>query len=211
MLNEAGRLVSTREPGPSPGPRFMLIRGPVGCAWAAHADLPGALAAGLDALARSETPSADVRAEPVHATRYRSLLGDRVEFGPAFEFPAAIPAPAGCIVVTHLSQLGRHLRGWTADELPERGPIVAIAEDGHAVSVCFCARRSPAAAEAGVETAERFRGRGYAPRVTAAWALAVRASGRLPIYSTSWDNEASLAVARKLGLDACAGNWSVYG
>jgi hypothetical protein len=77
------------------------------------------------------------------------------------------------------------------------------------VSVCFCARQSAAAAEAGLETAERFRGRGLGPRVTAAWALAIRASGRLPLYSTSWSNEASLAVARKLRLEACASDWSL--
>jgi len=84
-----------------------------------------------------------------------------------------------------------------ADELPGRAPMLALVEDGYVVSVCFCARRSAEAAEAGLETAEHFRGRGLGPRVTAAWALAIRASGRLPLYSTSWSNEPSLAVARK--------------
>src|SRR6185436_13781001 len=87
----------------------------------------------------------------------------------------------------------------------------AVVEHGQAVSVCFCARRSDVAAEAGLETAAAFRGRGLAARVTAAWALAIRASGRLPIYSTSWSNHASLAVARKLGLAACASDWSLSG
>ena len=75
---------------------------------------------------------------------------------------------------------------------------------GYPVSICFCARRSGEAAEAGLDTAEGYRGRGYGPRVTALWATAIRRSGLVPLYSTSWSNQASLAVARKLGLVAYA-------
>ena len=34
----------------------------------------------------------------------------------------------------------------------------------------------------------------------AAWAQAVRTQGGIPLYSTSWDNRASRAVAHNLGL-----------
>lgn len=127
-----------------------------------------------------------------------------------FTFPPTIPAPSDVVVITDLALLERHLRGWTADELPERSPILGIVEDGHAVSVCFCARRSQVAAEAGLETAVNFRDRGFGTRVTAAWAQAIRDSGRLPLYSTSWSNGASLAVARKLKLSACGSDWNLY-
>jgi hypothetical protein len=33
--------------------------------------------------------------------------------------------------------------------------------------------------------------------------------GLLPLYSTSWDNAASLSVARKLELRACGNDWSL--
>jgi len=85
---------------------------------------------------------------------------------------------------------------------------MAIVENGYPVSVCFSARGSSIAAEAGVETAVGFRGRGFGPRVTAAWASAVRAAGRVPLYSTDWSNESSLVLARKLGLEAYAADWS---
>ena len=87
--------------------------------------------------------------------------------------------------------------------------MLAIVENGDPVSICFCARRSGVAAEAGVQTAEAYRGRGYGADVTAAWALAIRTSGRIPLYSTSWTNHASLAVARKLSLVAYASSWSL--
>jgi len=51
-----------------------------------------------------------------------------------------------------------------------------------------------------VVTVEAFRGRGFASAVVAAWANAVRESDRVPLYSTSWENAASRAVATKLGL-----------
>ena len=55
--------------------------------------------------------------------------------------------------------------------------------------------------------AVKYRGHGLAQRVTAA--LAIRASGRVPLYSTSWTNHASLAVARKMGLEMYASTWSI--
>jgi predicted GNAT family acetyltransferase len=66
--------------------------------------------------------------------------------------------------------------------------------------MCFSSRTSAYAAEAGVETAPEFRGRGYASAVVTRWAEVVRQSGRRPLYSTSWDNLASQGVAKKLGL-----------
>jgi hypothetical protein len=71
---------------------------------------------------------------------------------------------------------------------------------GAAVSVCASARQTPVADEAGVETALAFRGQGHAAPAVLAWAAAVRRAGREPLYSTSWSNRASLALARRLGL-----------
>ena len=52
----------------------------------------------------------------------------------------------------------------------------------------------------GVETADGWRGRGLAGEAVSEWAREVRADGRIPLYSTSWSNDASRAVAEKLGL-----------
>jgi hypothetical protein len=210
-LNGERRIVSTREPSPRPGPVLSLIRGTTKCAWAVRADVPDELARELDRLAQEERPTSDLRDAPIHADRYVSLVGGEIECGPAFTFPDAVPEPPGIIVVDDVRLLEQNFRGWVADEILGRSPIMAVVEERQALSVCFCARSSELAAEAGLETAAAFRGCGLAARVTSAWALAIRASGRIPIYSTSWSNDASLAVARKLSLVPCASDWSLSG
>ena len=209
LLDGNGRISEARSPQPEPGPLFSLIRGTEGCAWAVRADVPQDIADELDGLAREEPPVSNFRDAPVHAERYMSLLQGSVYSGPAFTFPDVIARPSGTVFIDDLEALEHHFTGWKAGEIPGASPIVAVVDEGYAVSVCFCARRSDAAAEAGLETAEAFRGRGLGPRVTAAWALAIRDSGRGPLYSTSWSNHASLAVARKLGLIAYASTWSL--
>ena len=86
------------------------------------------------------------------------------------------------------------------EELPDWQPFVAVMEGGRAASVCRSVRLTPEAHEAGVETLSEHRGKGYAKEAVAGWARLVRAMGAIPLYSTSWDNAASQAVARKLGL-----------
>ena len=208
-LDSDGRIVGKPHPEPAPGPLFCIIRGKQSCAWAVRADVPRDLADELGRLAREEPPASDFRDPPLHAERYLSLVEGAVDSGPSFAFPEHIPRPQGTVFIDDVRALDRHFSGWSATEVPYRTPIVAVVEDGYAVSACFCARRTDEAAEAGLETAPSYRGRGLAPRVAAGWALAIRASGRVPLYSTSWSNDASLAVARNLGLDMYASQWSI--
>jgi hypothetical protein len=221
VLNGKGRIASTREPGGSPGPLFFLVRSAIACAWAVRVDVPEDVATELDSLAGEEPPVLNFRDAPVHADRYLALLADRIwsrqpaakvrqSAGPAFAFPDAVREPGDAVIVEDERLLQHHFRGWIAGEIAAgRSPVMAVIREGYPVSICFCARCSDVAAEAGLETAEGFRGRGFGPRVTAAWALAIRASGRIPLYSTSWTNDAALAVARKLGLVAYASGWSL--
>ena len=218
LLDGAGRIVSTREPVASRAPLFSLVRGAASRAWAVGASVPNHIAAELDRLAAEEPLDADFRRAPLHAAAYRSLVGNclgsetgRTEFhGPAFSFPHLLARPRGVVLVDDERLLESNFQGWVRGEIAEgRAPLFAVAEDGHPVSICFCARRSDVAAEAGVETAASHRGRGFATRVVAAWAASIRAGGRVPLYSTSWSNDTSLAVARKLGLVAYASNWSL--
>jgi len=205
----SGRLTTTREPARQPAPKFVLVRGATSSVWGIRADIPDALAQEITALARAEPPLAHPHALPMHVERYRAL-GTTEWFGPAFEFPEFVTSSGEIVLVEDERALNVNFRGWVPGEIAAGcGPVMGIVIDGHPVSICFCARRSDLAAEAGVDTAPAHRGRGYAGRVTSAWALAMRASGRIPLYSTSWTNTASLAVARKLALVAYANTWSI--
>jgi hypothetical protein len=149
---------------------------------------------------------------PLHARRYQALIEGRVECGPALEFPKRTDGPLGVAGIHDEALLQRHFSGWVPGEIEAGAALVlAVLAGGHPVSVCLCARRSAVAAEAGLEIARAFRGRGLAGRVASAWASAVRASGRTPLYSTSWTNASSRAVARKLGLKTYATDWSIDG
>jgi hypothetical protein len=211
VLDHAHRSTTTREPGGRRAPSFLLVRGADACAWAINADVAPRIADELDARAREEPPGTDWRAAPIHRGRYAALLdGEQIDFGPSFAFPDRLPelARATCVVDDE-RLLARHFRGWIPGEIADgRAPVIAIVEDGAPVSVCFCARLGDSAAEAGVETAAPYRGRGLAPQVTAAWARAIRERGRTPLYRTSWTNRSSLAVARKLELSIQASVWS---
>lgn len=222
-LDAQHRITSTREPGASRGPLFCLVRGVDTCAWAVRADVPKVAAEELEALAQLEPPSSNFEDAPIHAGDFLSVLAGRIapacdvvakrsrSDGPAFTFSKTLIHSPDVVVIEDETRLAHHFSGWVPGEIAAgRSPVVAVIDDGRPVSICFCARNSPAAAEAGVNTTEAWRGRGFAPRVVAAWALAIQASGRVPLYSTSWTNTASLAVARKLGLTMYASDWSLY-
>jgi len=219
VLDARGRILHTREPGAQTGALLTIVKSESACVAAAHASLPEPLAEALEELARREPPSRDPRARPAHAARYLALLAEhagqaapRESGGVAFVFPRALPQPAPDVVeVADEAELEANFSGWVPGEIAAgRAPLRALVDDGHPVSVCFCARRSAEAAAAGLETAAAYRGRGLAAHVTAAWATAVRALGLTPLYSTSWSNRASLRVADKLGLQAYAATWSVF-
>lgn len=94
-------------------------------------------------------------------------------------------------------------------EIDHVAPMFAALEGGCAVSMCATVRRTDRSIEAGVDTLEPHRGRGYAGQVTAAWINAAHESGLTPFYSTSRDNLASIRVAEKLGLEWIAWELSV--
>ncbi len=206
--DEEGRVCFVNEPDGARAPRFCLGRTRAGATWRFRDDVPASTVTRIEALCRDEPGNGDLRVPPRHARRYRAILEACAPIGqewagPAYHFPATLPPPGAALVRldatnAHLLR-GGSLEPWIAD-IGHNEPLLALVCEGRAVSVCASVRITPAAHEAGVETASAFRGRGFAPAVVAGWARAVRALGGEPFYSTSWQNAASQAVAHKLGL-----------
>ncbi|HYH13077.1 MAG TPA: GNAT family N-acetyltransferase [Thermomicrobiales bacterium] len=204
-----GRIRLVNEPGGGIAPRFYFARTSSGNLWRVRHDLPDAMVRALERLAGQERVSDDLDAPPDNMAAFIAVLQDGefaplVKRGPAYRFPATLPRHDEPIRITRSnSDLLREMPAYRRDideAFEEREPRFAIVEDGIAVSICNTVRLTDRSAEAGVDTLEGYRGRGYAPQVVAAWAHAVRAAGRIPFYSTSRDNFASQSVARKLGL-----------
>lgn len=201
-----GRLLATNEPSERLAPHLFVGRTLKGNLWRFRHDLPATLVSTLDRVLAREPTATDLRQPLTCIAQVRDILAAHVQIahmdaGPAWWCPVGITSPQP-ITTMRLADGATTARTfpWVADELAGCEPCFAVVEHGEAVAICFSSRRSSVAAEAGVETLAAYRGRGYATAVVAAWVGAVRATGRLPLYSTSWKNAASQGVARRLGL-----------
>ena len=221
QLDDRQRLLAVNEPGnprpdDPPPPRLYFGRTQAGHLWRFRHDLPESAIAELEAVLRGELVAADLSQPPRCLAALQAALARDAPIvgtwsGPAWRFPDEIPASSHEVIPVNTANddLVRPVFPSLADDLPWCQPCLAIVADGRLASLCFSSRNTPVAAEAGVNTLEEFRGRGYAPAVVAAWERAVRAEGRIPLYSTSWDNLASRSVARKLGLVLYGADFSI--
>ena len=201
-----GDLVRVNEPNGSAAPRFFLGRTVYGDMWWFRHDVAHDVRTELEMANRADKWQASGIASPIEPAPYEAILArsgpmEHTEVGPAFSFPKWLPQTTNATRVTDANAdlLTLHLAPWLPDVRLSQ-PLFVVTCDGDAVSVCGSVRRTSEAYEAGVETAVAYRGRGFAAPAIAAWAAAVREIGRVPLYSTSWKNTASQAVARKLGL-----------
>ena len=202
VQNEAKRLLYTNEPDRPEAPRFFLGRTNQGYLCRFRDDVSGAIIRQLEEVVAKE---ANGLGKPLDLAAYEDLLRQHgpiqsIESGPAYRFPGTVQPLTDVVTITETNAelLNEHFAELKA-VLEHKQPCVAVVE-GSAVSVCCSARTSSQAVEAGLETIPAARGQGYAVKVVSGWATAVREQGRIPLYSTSWNNGASRAVAKKLGL-----------
>jgi len=199
-------------------PRFFMGRWHDGNVWLFRDDIPDDLTRKLEKLCRSEPSTKDLMRPPRVASAIRGALEGhgpitREYRGPAYLIPEGTQAPTDAMLIN--AEKCRMLEAGFPWMLPyltadlDIGPVTAAVVNGSAASICYCARLSPLAAEAGVETLDAMRCRGYATAAVAAWASAVRRLGLLPLYSTSWENVASQRVAEKVGAVCYGEDWEI--
>ena len=205
--DENGCLQHINEPvnTPEPAPRFFFGYTNEGSISRFRHDLPDNVVAQLQEAAAEPMPVNSEKIPKSHR-QFKEILQshapiERIWIGPAYRFPEHITPPTNVIQLS--CENAGLLKGDFAEmvsELNNSHPYLAVIEDSQVVSICRSVRLSSGAHEAGVDTLTGYRRCGYATSVVAAWALAVRALNRIPLYSTSWDNLASQGVARRLGL-----------
>lgn len=216
--NSESRLLFVNEPNgaPSPAPRLFLGRTRAGNVWRFRADVPKILSEELDALCADEPPvDIEFNEPPRHLETFVRLLESdapvqEMSSGPAYQFiQYEMPSKILLAVTENNAEM---LQGGFEDLISDvsvEQPFVAHIEGNRAVSVCRSVRITSEAHEAGLETLPDFRGKGYAKQVAAEWARRVRVAGAIPLYSTSWENNASQAVARKLHLKCYGADFQV--
>ena len=169
-------------------------------------DVPEVICKRVQTVIQAQSLSDNLYESPSYLATVKDLLAsyitaDQQWMGPAYRFPGSLEVSSEVVRIdrstAYLLEFG------FSDLIPELDhcqPVVAIVEGDKAVSVCQSVRKSEEAEEAGVDTLLSHRGKGYAGQAVAGWAGVVREQGRIPLYSTSWDNKASQRVAEKLGL-----------
>jgi hypothetical protein len=142
--------------------------------------------------------------------------------GPTYVFPAHVdlsfaePLP----IITSTAEGRARARAldrpgnWEPDEWADLvsgrlGSWAMALDDNTPVSIGHSPQSNVCCVEAGIWTREDWRGRGLAPAVTKRWWECERQFKQTVFYSTTRDNRASRAVARKLGLVPVGWLWSL--
>jgi hypothetical protein len=201
-----GRMVCVNDPEGRPAPRLFLGQTGGGSVVRFGPGVSDTLARALTEIIEHEPTTGDQGLEPTRLEAIRKLLVEDAPItveggGPAYRFSDSMTPHGVAFRVTAANlDLVRDTYPWLLRRLADCEPCFALVRDGAAVSICHSSRNGTAAAEAGVNTLPAFRGRGYATVATLAWGTTIRSSGRMPLYSTAWDNVASQGVARRAGL-----------
>lgn len=209
--NSRGRLVSGKNPGSSPVPRFYFARTWGLTLWRFSAALDSECvlrAARLAALERPLPREAVARLEaPPPPPRLEALaerIGGDETAGVRFQGPLLVLNPVGSKVTGGKLRIREfaldEAPNWGEKKLASGGPGARIEVAGEAVAVCRSVRHWPGfGAECFLETAEDERGHGYGRAALRAWCEAILRKGEIPMARPQWSEHGFLRLAEILG------------
>jgi RimJ/RimL family protein N-acetyltransferase len=236
VLSATGRIECVNDPGRTIAPRMFFAGCAQANLAHVRADIDGDAAAKLLAIAAGESPWRDPWALPQCFGKLLDVLsGAPFAIGPASRVPLTV-APhliwqlpnrlkyehPATIVRGDSEEGAKLIARFQKDGMPQ--PMLdagfmsvadlwepwCLAMEGEEVAAsAIAARLSARAAEIGVYTFPKFRARGFAAAVTAAWSSLASLDGRALFYSTSRANRSSQRVTARLGLRMIGGSFSI--
>lgn len=201
VLNEAERMIRINEPDAVSAPALFIGKTCSSVYTYVSHQVPVAIVEELN----------DEIQSPINIIKLCTIIEKfskvkQVWIGPAYAYLHPTPPSMEDEQVVVIQENNVHMLSRHFDHLihclTDHMPIAGYVVDGQVVSLCCSARISERAAEASLSTVVDFRGKGLAAKVTAQWIAEVLKQGRIPLYSTSWDNLSSQRVAQKLQLHA---------
>jgi GNAT superfamily N-acetyltransferase len=209
-----GRLLETNEAKPNQAPRVFLARTAEGTTCRVRHDVGADLAAELRRIADRLPPLPEAVGAPETYDAVRDVVAadapvSHAWYGPAFVFAGpARPLHPEVVEVGEADVFDGEFADFRTD-LDQHRPFFAVVRGGSVVAGGFTARLTDREAEAGVQTHPAHRRQGLGVAVVNAWRVATERSGRLALYSTSYDNTGSRGIARALDLDQYAETFSL--
>jgi hypothetical protein len=218
VMSAAGRIERENDPDRSSGPRVFFAGCPFGNLIRVRYDLDDDVAMRILEVAAEEPPWRDPDVMPACAEKIVELLSDgqpadistaliyKLPNGLRYEHPAAI--------VRGDSDEGRQMLARLVDRgMPDylqtagfKGagdfwePWCVALDLGEIAAMAFAARLGASGAELGVYTFPKYRSRGLAAAVTAAWSSLPSLNQHALFYSTDKSNRSSQRVTARLGL-----------
>jgi hypothetical protein len=204
-LDTSGDLLTSNEPNPADrqrAPTLHLEWSDLGRLLAFRDDVAARERSAAAATIEANWPIEAADLAPMVETLQRAVGSEgRWSSGPVFIASGEAQTDSAAVRITRANAglLQGHLSEWQ-DSIEFEQPMFAWVADGRALSLCATVRRSEVGVEAGVDTLETHRRQGHGRQAVAAWSSAIQREGVTAFYSTSWDNAASIALARSLRL-----------
>ena len=216
VLTDTGRILRENDPDRSAGPRLALLGCRDGNLAFARDDVADDVAAAIGRIVAQAAPWFEADTSPACADALAGLLAPvtSMETSLVFALPHHGPVTGARIVRSGTPEgealLARLGRDGVPPHLAEAGfvdvrdfwaPWCALMDQGEIAAMAFAARLGDTAAEIGVYTFPRWRGRAFAAAVTAAWSGHPGLRDRELFYSCLTSNASSRRVVARLGLE----------